>query len=83
MGPGFGVTHILPRIVSPQVASQLLLVRFDYFGLRCQRAQTGTHVTGIEAAAIGLVLAALPKAQVLEASLGAPHSSCLALMTAN
>jgi enoyl-CoA hydratase/carnithine racemase len=51
--PGGGATQRLPRRIGPQRASELLY--------------TGCRLTGAEAAAIGLVLRAVPRARLFEA----------------
>jgi len=52
--PGLGATHFLPRIVGPQTANRLLL--------------TGDMISGPEAKAEGLVVAALPADELLPAA---------------
>jgi len=53
--PGMGSTHMLPRLVGPQLAARLCL--------------TGELISGEEAARIGLVLEAVEEAQVMPAAL--------------
>jgi len=53
--PGMGATHFLPKIVSPQIANDLLM--------------SGSLITGEEAKRIGLVREALPAAEVLPKTL--------------
>ncbi|KAL6076559.1 EnoylCoA hydratase/isomerase family domain containing protein [Balamuthia mandrillaris] len=53
--PGLAATHFMPLIVGPQVAASLLY--------------TGKNITGAEAKRYGLVLDAVPRAQVMEEAL--------------
>lgn len=55
MHPGFGMTHVLPRIVGQQKAAEILL--------------TGRRYTGLEARDIGLADRLVPDENLLEAAL--------------
>ncbi len=57
--PGFGLTHLLPKVIGAQKAAMLLY--------------TGRRYSGTEAAAIGLADVVVPAANLEEASLALAH----------
>jgi enoyl-CoA hydratase/carnithine racemase len=73
--PGMGATHFLPKIVSPQLANDLLMVWslciLQALYSKCSPVrQSGALITGEEAKRIGLVRDALPAAEVLSPGCG-------------